>query len=111
MIIANSKSLVNFRGVFMNCRVVELRHKEVINCHNGCKIGVVDDVEVNTKDAKVVSIVIYGRPKFFGLLGRHDDFVIPWENIELIGEDAILVKCSFENSRKHSKKQRFFKVI
>ena len=73
------------------CRVTDLRHKEVINSTNGCRIGYVDDAEVNTESAKVVAIVIYGRPKLFGLLGRYEDTVIRWENISLIGEDTILV--------------------
>ena len=73
------------------CRVTELRHKEVINSTNGCRIGFVDDVEVDTENARVVAIVIYGRQRFFGILGRFDDLVIKWENIHLIGEDTILV--------------------
>ncbi len=73
------------------CRVAELRNKEVINSTNGCRIGYVDDVEVNTENARIVSVVIYGRPKLFGLLGRCEDLVIRWENIALIGEDTILV--------------------
>ncbi|MGN1456804.1 MAG: YlmC/YmxH family sporulation protein [Acutalibacteraceae bacterium] len=73
------------------CRVVDLRHKEVINSKNGFRLGCVDDVEINTCDARLIAIIIYGRPKCFGLFGREDDIVIRWENIELIGEDTILV--------------------
>ncbi|MBQ3969700.1 MAG: YlmC/YmxH family sporulation protein, partial [Clostridia bacterium] len=62
----------------MACRIAELRHKEVINESDGARLGCVDDVEIDTKTACLVAIVIYGRPKLFGLLGRHDDFVIPW---------------------------------
>jgi len=77
----------------LSCRIAELRHKEVINQSDGMRLGFVDDVEIDTKNACLVSIIIYGRPKLFGLLGRHDDTVIPWGNICLIGEDTILVKC------------------
>lgn len=78
------------------CKVTELRHKEVINSTNGCRIGFVDDVEVNTEDAKIIAVIIYGRLRFFGLLGRCEDIVIKWENIQLIGEDTILVShCPF----------------
>ncbi len=83
------------------CRIVDLRHKEVINSKNGCRLGCVDDVEVNTADARLVSIIVYGRPKCFGLFGREDDIVISWENIELIGEDTILVShCPVQFKRK-----------
>lgn len=73
------------------CKVADLRHKEVINCHSGCRLGYVDDVEIDTVTARMLAIIIYGRPKFFGLFGRCDDLIIRWENIKLIGEDTILV--------------------
>lgn len=89
----------------MNCRIVDMRHKEVINKRNGTRLGCVDDVEVDTRDARLVAIVVYGRPKCFGLLGREEDIVIGWNNIELIGEDTILVNdCP---SPKRKKKIRF----
>ncbi len=90
------------------CRIVELRHKEVINSSNGCRIGYVDDVEVNTENARLVAIVIYGRPKFFGLLGHNDDIVINWENIKLIGEDTILVSNCIVPSKRKKLKFPFF---
>lgn len=74
------------------CRITDMRHKEVINSKNGCRLGYADDVEIDTHSARLVSVIIFGRPKLFGLLGHEDDIVIRWENIELIGEDTILVK-------------------
>ena len=84
----------------MVCKVCDLRHKEVINAKDGCRLGFVDDVEINVKDATVVSLVIYGRLRCFGLLGREDDIIINWNCIELIGEDTILVNFNFQNKRK-----------
>ncbi|MDP4119905.1 MAG: YlmC/YmxH family sporulation protein [Bacillota bacterium] len=86
----------------MTCRVVEIRHKEVINKKDGSRLGFVDDVEVDTLTAKVVALVIYGRLRWFGLLGRCDDIIICWDNIELIGEDTILVSFECE-PRKHKR--------
>ncbi len=28
-----------------------------------------------------------------GLFGKSEDFIIPWDDIDVIGEDTILVKC------------------
>lgn len=70
---------------------------------NGECIGTVNDVEIDTSCAKVISIIIFGRPKCFGLLGREDDFVIPWCDIQVIGEDTVLVKCE---RRAHDRKKR-----
>lgn len=78
----------------LTCRIVDLRHKEVINVKDGCRIGCVNDVEVDMKCAKIVAVVIYGRLKLFGILGREEDIVIRWENIEVVGEDTILVRYS-----------------
>lgn len=95
----------------MNCRLCELRNKEVVNCDNGCLIGCVDDLEVDTRTATVRALIIYGRLKLFGLLGRKDDFIIPWENIKLIGEDIILVDFCSGNRPKSPKKRRFLKFF
>lgn len=75
----------------MYCRVTDLRYKDVINMRDGQRLGCVCDVEVDTATARVVSLVIFGRYKWFGLLGREDDIVIHWCDIQLIGEDTILV--------------------
>ncbi len=91
------------------CKITDLRHKEVINNHNGRRIGYVDDAEVNTETARLTAIIIYGRPKFFGLLGRCDDIVIRWENIKLIGEDTILVDNCHYPQKHHKSKNPFFR--
>lgn len=92
----------------MVCRIVELRHKEVINSSNGCRIGFVDDVEVDTVTSQVKAIVVFGRPKCFGLFGRCDDVVVPWADICLIGEDTILVDSNVKYQQKKSKQQKYF---
>lgn len=91
----------------MNCRFAELRHKEVISTCDGSRIGFVDDVIVDTKNARVVSIVIYGRMGFLGIFGKCEDYIIPWEKIELIGEDTIIISCCTPNPSKRHKKGHF----
>lgn len=90
----------------MNCRFTDLRCKEVINVHDGTKIGFVDDIEVDTCNAKVLALVVFGRSRFFGLFGREDDIIIAWDEIEVIGEDTILV-C-FKRSPIRPPKKKFF---
>ena len=77
----------------MLCTFDDIRNKEIINIKSGRKIGYADDVEFDTATAKICRLVIYGRPKCFGLLGRGEDLTICWSDIEIIGEDAILVSC------------------
>ncbi|MGI6270083.1 MAG: PRC-barrel domain-containing protein [Candidatus Howiella sp.] len=77
----------------MCCRIEDLRDKQVVSIKSGCVIGYICDVEVDTCNGKLVSIVIFGRRRCFGLLGREEDIVIPWCDIEVIGADTVLVGC------------------
>ena len=75
----------------MNCCITELRCKEVINKADGCRLGLVSDVEVDTCTAQLCALVVFGRSRFLGLFGREEDIVIPWREIEIIGEETVLV--------------------
>ncbi len=75
----------------MICRITDMHSKEVINVCDGRRIGCVDDVEVDTCTAELVAIVVHGRLKCFGLLGREEDVVIGWREIEVIGDETVLV--------------------
>ncbi len=75
----------------MKCSITEMRNKEVINLQDGTRMGFVSDVELDTDSARLISVIIYGRARLFGLLGRTQDIMIPWENIDVIGDETILV--------------------
>lgn len=75
----------------MNCCVTDLRNKDVICRCDGKRIGNICDVDVDTCTGKVVAIVIYGRNRCFGLLGHEEDIRIRWEDIEVIGDDTVIV--------------------
>ena len=89
----------------MFCRANELRCKDVISLKTGCRIGCVCDFEIDLATARITALIIYGRWRLFGLFGRSRDCVIRWENIQLIGEDAILV--NFEPPVRRRKKKRW----
>lgn len=72
---------------------MEFRRKQIINLSNGMKIGYADDLIFDDKTAEISAILVYGRFRLFGLLGREDDLTIDWKDIDIIGEDAILVKA------------------
>ena len=75
----------------MICSFSGLRSKEVVNLRTGLKIGYVDDIELDSVSGKIVSLIVYGKARAFGLMGRDEDIVIKCSDIELIGEDIILV--------------------
>ena len=74
----------------MQCRIRDSRCKEVINICDGCRLGFVSDVDVKVPEGQVVAIVVNGPCRFFGLFGRGEEFYIPWECIQRIGDDIIL---------------------
>ena len=69
----------------------ELCEKEVVQLEQGVCLGRADDLEFDPDTAQLQSMVLLGRPRLFGLLGREESLTIPWREIEIIGEDAILV--------------------
>lgn len=91
----------------MNCSVTELRNKEVINAKNGCRLGCVSDVEVCCESGNLTAIIIWGRGRFMNLSGRDEDIRIPWCDIQVIGEETILVctdYCACESVHRDKKK-------
>jgi len=81
-----------------------LCQKDVISIETGQNIGRVDDIEFCKENAKVEYLVIFGRPKFFGLLGRGEDLKIAWSSVLTVGKDAILVnECEIKEESKRKK--------
>ena len=79
----------------MTARMTDLHDKEVICLADGTRLGFVDDVEIDTCTAQLTALVIHGKSKLLGILGREPDIVIRWEDIEVIGDETVLVNyCS-----------------
>lgn len=80
----------------MIARITDMHDKEVINISDGTRLGYVDDLEVDTCSAQITALVICGRNRLFGILGREPDIVVQWKDIEVVGEETILVNftCS-----------------
>ncbi len=75
----------------MLCKIDKLKDKQVVCVKDGCVLGYIADIELDTSSGRLTSIIIFGRLKFFGLLGREDDIIVPWEEISVIGEETVLV--------------------
>lgn len=83
----------------METRIGELRYKEVIDMADGCRYGYPQDIVVELSTGQMTALVIPGRPRFFGLLGRDEDILIPWPRVRQVGEDIILVDSSHNGQR------------
>ena len=65
------------------------------------------DVELDDKEGCIGSLVTPGRPRFFGLFGREEDYVLPWKNIVRVGSDIILVEVKGDFLRRKRQNRLF----
>jgi len=78
----------------MHCCITELRNKDVVNKATGARLGCVMDIQIDTCKGCVTALVVMGRGKG-GLFGR-EELLVRWEDINVIGDDIILVNnCSY----------------
>ncbi len=82
-------------------RTVDLKQKEVINLSDGKRLGFVSDIEIDLESGRIDAIVIPSGGRLLGLIGRDNEFIIPWEKIKKIGEDIILVDLDERFIRKY----------
>ena len=75
----------------MLCRIDELKNKQVVCVKDGGVLGYVSDIELDTESGNLTYIIIFGRFKLFGLFGKEEDIIIPWDDIKVIGNETILV--------------------
>ena len=76
----------------MKGRITDLRDKEIIDVSDGGRYGYVGDVEVDLDSGKVLTLVVPGRLRLLGLLGREPERVFAWEQVKRIGADIVLVE-------------------
>ncbi|WP_283673522.1 PRC-barrel domain-containing protein [Butyricicoccus sp. Marseille-Q5471] len=73
-------------------RFSELHCREVINLCDGARLGEVSDLMFDQVGGNITAIIVPGRGGMLGLLGARDECIIPWNCIETLGEDYILVR-------------------
>ena len=88
-----------------------LREKDVVNVCDGKKIGFICDLAIDLDCGHISAIFVSDH--FFGFAAQKSPLRIPWEKINCIGEDTILVslprdfcppppKCDEKKRRKPS---------
>ncbi len=83
----------------MSLKFTQLQCKEVICISNGQRLGFVSDVLVEVPRGEVNAIIVPCERRGLGMLGRGDDFIIPWSCIKKIGPDIVLVDTKPEDCR------------
>lgn len=70
----------------------DLRQREVIDIDTAERLGFVYDVDVELETGLIRSVIV---PRVHGILrlfSKEQDYVIPWENIKVIGKEIILIR-------------------
>ena len=92
----------------MLSRFSDFRYKEVINVRSGQRLGYVCDALFTTQEGRITALVVPGKAKYFGMFGREEDYVLPWECISRIGDDLILVESEHGIRREKRPKKALF---
>lgn len=72
----------------------ELRCKEVVNLTNGARMGRVIDLIIDRNGKDVLGVVVPGVRKLFR---ANEDIFVPWNQIEKIGSDVILISLDLHS--------------
>jgi len=80
-------------------RFCDLRCKEIINVCSGHRLGFVGDLDIDVTNGTIRAFIVPGRLRFFGLLGREEDYVVPFDCIKCIGSDIILAEVNGDYRR------------
>ena len=59
--------------------------------YGGGRLGFVGDVDLRMPDGQTAALIVYGPARFFGLFGRGEEYYVPWDSIQRIGDDIILI--------------------
>lgn len=71
-------------------RASDFKYKEVISLSDGEKLGCVYDMEIDTDTGCITKLIVPGKGKT-SLFSKNHGIKIPWEAINKIGDDIILV--------------------
>ncbi len=80
-------------------RLSKLAGKEIINMHDGGRLGVVaeTDLVAHSESGELESIIVPNRGNFFSLFKDEKFLVIPWQAIKKIGSEVIIVDLNAPN--------------
>ena len=92
----------------MSIKFSQLQCKEVICISDGRRLGFISDVQIDVPEGTICAIIVPGPCRYLGLIGRQDDYCIPWCCIRKIGPDIVLVDVKPEECRVRRPKQGLF---
>jgi YlmC/YmxH family sporulation protein len=82
-------------GIKLIIKISDLRDREIVNILDGRRLGPIKDIVLDLEKGKINALVLPSLTggRIFGIFGRSDDLVVPWERISRIGVDVVLVEA------------------
>ena len=71
----------------------ELCRKEVINVCDGSRLGSISEIEFDSSNGQISLLILSRNQGLFSFKNEHR-IQLPWNRLECIGDDTILVKLS-----------------
>ena len=90
----------------MTVKFSELCDKEVINCATGESLGFVSDIVISCEDGRVCELLVTPDGGGFSFK-KETPISVPWDKIDRIGSDFIIVNGSFGGKGGEHKKEGF----
>ena len=77
-------------------KISELSLKDIVNDHDGSKIGKITDLEIDVATGKILNVYIQGVSKVYQIFSRNS-VLIPWNKIIKIGSDVVIVDDGYKS--------------
>lgn len=71
-----------------------LCEKEVLDITTGLRLGYVENLIFDEATAAVTAIILSGRTQQLRIFSKPEALELPWSDIKVIGDDAILADTS-----------------
>ena len=91
----------------MSVKFTQLQCMEVISVRDGQRLGFISDVVMEVPQGTVSALVVPGPCRCLGLLGRRDDYQIPWSSVCRIGSSVVLVDIRPDSCRCPRPRRKF----
>ena len=91
----------------MGIKFTQLHCKEVICVKDGERLGFISDIVAEVPEGIIAAIVVPGPCKLLGVVGRKEDYVIPWSCVKKVGPDIVLVDIHPKDCRVPRPKPKF----
>lgn len=84
-------------------RLSELVGKEMINLHDGTKLGTLGEADLifDGETGAIEAIILPGRSGLMGFFGDRQQIVVPWSCVRKIGGELVIVDLDQTYVRRH----------